>query len=498
MTATRRAGAAGRDRGASGPPRGRLVVHGHFHQPPREDPFTGRVPREAGAAPHHDWNTRIAAECYRPLAAEGAFRRLSFDVGVPLADWLAAHEREVERALVDGDGAAPGGLALAIPYHHTILPLATIAERRTELRWGLRSFEARFGRPARGAWLPETAVDLATLRLLADAGIEFTILAPWQAEDEGLDTRRPYRVELGDGRELTVVLYDAGISGAVSFDPAATADADRFARDVVATRLAGTPFEDGTPGLVLVATDGELYGHHQPFRDLFLARLLSIGTGGAGGGADAGRAAGAAGPDFEVAGLAAALDASPRPFPAIRIRDRTSWSCHHGVARWGWECPDARDGRWKAPLRAALARLAAGIDAVATARLAPAGIALEPLRDDYAEVLVDAESSAAFAARWLPRRSPVAPEELLALLEASRWRLAMFASDGWFWDDPLRLETKGVLRAAARAARLVDGLAGTGLERALRDDLSLVVSPSSRIDGAAIYRLALEEVGQPG
>lgn len=496
MTASRRAGAAERDRDASGPARGRLVVHAHFHQPPREDPFTGRVPREAGAAPHHDWNTRIAAECYRPLATEGAFRRLSFDVGVPLADWLAAHERQVERALVAGDRAAPGGLALAIPFHHTILPLATIPERRTEIRWGLRSFEARFGRPARGAWLPETAVDLATLRLLADAGIEFTILAPWQAEDEGLDTRRPYRVELGDGRELTVALYDAGISGAISFDPGATADADRFAREVVAPRLAGTPFDDGTPGLLLVATDGELYGHHQPFRDLFLARLLSTATDGP---TDAGpTAAGPAVTGYELAGLAAAIDASPRPFPAIRIRDRTSWSCHHGVARWGWECPDARDGRWKAPLRAALARLATGIDAVAAATLAPAGIALEPLRDDYAEVLVGAETRDDFAARWLPRRSPVAPDELVTLLEASRWRLAMFASDGWFWDDPLRLETKGVLRAAARAARLVDGLGGTGLERALREDLSLVVSPSSHLDGAAIYRLALEEVGQPG
>jgi hypothetical protein len=149
---------------------------------------------------------------------------------------------------------------MALPYHHAILPLASLADRRTEIHWGLRDFELRFGRPATGAWLPETAVDLPTLRLLADAGVRYTILAPWQAADRGIDTRRPYRVAVGDGLSIVVAFYDGDLSGVASFDPSATADADRFARERVLPRLAGTTFADGTPGLVIVATDGELYG----------------------------------------------------------------------------------------------------------------------------------------------------------------------------------------------------------------------------------------------
>ncbi|HEX9045344.1 MAG TPA: DUF3536 domain-containing protein [Candidatus Limnocylindrales bacterium] len=485
-------------------PRGRLVVHAHFHQPDREDPFTGEVPGELSASPFHDWMARVDAECYRPNAERGNFAGISFDVGPLLAGWLSANDPSTAAAIVAADAGRPGGNAMALPYHHTILPLASMAERRTEIRWGLRAFEVSYGRAATGMWLPETAVDLPTLRLLADEGVAFTVLAPWQTAEHHLDTRRPYRVELGDERTMTVVFYDAGISGSVSFDQATTSDADRFARDSVLPRLAGTPFADGTPGLVLVATDGELYGHHQKFRDLFLQHLVAPGPNER----DRG---------FDIVGLAEAIEASPQPFPAARIRERTSWSCHHGVARWGWECPDAHDGRWKAPLRAALTRLATAVDAAAGRRLAEAGVELGPARDAYVDVVLGVVPAEAFVAR-LATASGAGPAAtagtagtaatklpagidaatILDLLEAERWRLAMFASDAWFWEDPIRPETKEVLRFAARAARLVDRRAGTRLEEAFIEDLHLFHSPSAHLDGAAIYGIALEEVGEAG
>ena len=476
--------------------RGRLVVHGHFYQPSRADPFSGQVPADPSAAPSHDWTARVSAECYRPNAEIGNLGRMSWDLGPTLASWLHDSDPIAYRGFVAGDGGVNG---LAQPFHHTILPLASAADRRVEIRWGLRDFEWRFGRPAVGMWLPEGAVDLATLRLLAEHGIRHTILAPWQAGEPHVETRRPYRVELGEERSIVVALYDGDLSGAISFEPMATADADRFAQEGIEPRLTSGSLPDDEPPLVVIATDGELYGHHQPFRELFVQRLVQPSPDGTARG-------------FDVVPLAVALAEPPgRPFRAIQIAERTSWSCHHGILRWSGECPCATDGRWRGPLRAALERLAAGIDVI-TSQVA-AGLAGSPdpwaARDAYVDVVIGAEDGATFAARWLggtaagraaaPRTAaPVSDVAVfLAVMEAQRWRLAMFASDGWFWDDPARPETAGVLRAAARAARLVDGLVPSDLERRLVADLALFTSPGHQIDGAEIYRRALVAVGQP-
>jgi hypothetical protein len=467
--------------------RGRLVVHAHFYQPPRRDPFTGRVPPDASAAPFRDWNARITAECYRPNAERGALEHTSWDLGPTLSAYLAQDAPDV---LAGFAAAARPGIGQA--FHHSILPLAPMHDRRTEVLWGLRDFEHRFGRRPAALWLPETAVDLPTLRILAEAGVTATILAPWQADVPHVDVRRPYRVDVGGGHDIVVAFYDGDLSGAISFEPGATADADRFARERVAPRLAvGLP--DGSPPMLLIATDGELYGHHQPFRELFLQRLV---------------APDAATPDrgFEVVDLATAVAEAPgRPHPEIRIRERTSWSCHHGVLRWSAECPDVPDGRWKSPLRGALDRLAGGIDA-ATERVAAElpGLA-DPwdARNRFVDVAIGAAEPEAWAAAELGSRSTAAHRRrLLDVMEAQRWRLAMFASCGWYWDDPARAETHLVLRAAARAARLVDGLAGGGLtgsrlERRLVADLAALRSPRLGIDGATIYRQALAEIGQP-
>ena len=232
-----------------------LVVHGHFYQPPRLDPFTGRTPSDPTAAPARDWNTRISDDCYRPNAELGNFGAMSWDLGPTLAGWMGSDEGDAVayRGFVDGDR---GRLGLAQPFHHTILPLASPGDRRTEIRWGLRDFAWRFGRRPTGVWLPETAVDLATLRELADAGIEHTILAPWQVT--GLDTRRPVRIDLGDGRSMVVAVYDGLLSAAVSFEPDATVDADAFAGGRLAARFSEAGLPDGVAPLVVIATDGEL------------------------------------------------------------------------------------------------------------------------------------------------------------------------------------------------------------------------------------------------
>jgi alpha-amylase/alpha-mannosidase (GH57 family) len=342
--------------------RPRFVVHGHFYQPPRLDPVTGVIPVDPTAAPAHDWNERISADCYRPNAVAGNLAAMSWDLGPTLAGWLESGDRVAYEGFVAGEAGANG---MAQPFHHPILPLASALDRRTEIRWGLRDFELRFGRRPAGMWLPETAVDLATLRAMADEGISYTILAPWQVEGI-VDTRRPHRIDLRDGRSMVVVLYDGLLSAAVSFEPEATIDADAFVRDRLVSRFDG---EDDT--LVVIATDGELYGHHQPHRERFLARLV-------------GRTAPADRP-FEVVPLERAVgEAAAGPLPEARLHERTSWSCHHGVERWISDCPCVADGSWKAPLRTALERLAGGIDSATDdiARGLPGGPDPWAARDD--------------------------------------------------------------------------------------------------------------------
>jgi hypothetical protein len=462
-----------------------LVVHGHFYQPPRLDPFTGTMPLDPTAAPAHDWNERISADCYRPNAELGNLGAISWDLGPTLAGWLEAGDPVAYQGFVAGDDGANG---MAQPFHHAILPLASAADRRTEVRWGLRDFELRFGRPATGMWLPETAVDLETLRLLADEGVAYTILAPWQVDGgPALDSERPVRIELGDGRSMIAVLFDAGLSTAASFDATATVDADAFVRERVMPRFVSGNDETGA-GLVVIATDGELYGHHQPHRERFLARLV-------------GRTAPADRP-YATPGLADAIAiAEAVGLPTVRLRERTSWSCHHGIARWSGRCGCVADGEWKAPLRAALDRLAGGIDAATEQVAATLSPDLDPwaARDAYVDVVAGRQSGAAFAAERLGRIVDASTTARLGhLMEAQRWRLAMFASCAWFWETPDRIETAGALRAAVSAARSTDALAGTTLERRLLADLALIRSvdgSGSEVDGAGLIGIALKAVG---
>lgn len=463
-------------------PRPTLLVHGHFYQPAREDPFTGEVPHEPSAAPAHDWNDRVAQEAYAPNAALGNLGRIGWDLGPTVARWLREHRPALHDAMMH---QARHGNLLAQAYHHAILPLASVRDRRTEIRWALRDVELRTGRRPDGLWLPEAAVDRASLRVAAEEGVRWTILAPWQA-GPGVDARGPARIDLGEGLWVVALFYDAGLSTAVSFDPGATADADRFAHDTVLSRIDGD--RPTTPGIALICTDGELYGHHQPFRDLFLDRLLTVGA--------SHPSMTTLTPGEWLAGI------EPLDLPAGSIVERTSWSCHHGIARWSGPCGCTPDGGWKTPLRQAFDRIAGAIDMATESHLAARGIDTWAARDRYADVASGFAEPAAWVAGELgradgdvPRAAGVA-SDLAALMAAQASRLAMFASCGWYWDDPRRLETRQVLRFAAHAVRTVDGVCRTSLEERLVDDLSAVPVPGGS-DGAALYDEALDAIGRP-
>ncbi len=392
--------------------RGRLVVHAHFYQPTRVDPFTGELPADVAAAPYRDWNARITAECYRPNAEHGSLARASWDLGPTLSHYLADNAPDVLAGFARADrlgGGENDGPAIAQAFHHSILPYAPLHDRRTEIRWGLRDFEARFGRMPTAIWFPETAVDLSTLRVAAEEGVAGTVLAPWQADTPHLEARA-YRVDVGQGRHIAVAFYDGDLSGSVSFNAALTSDAEAFARDRVAPRLA-SPLADGSAPTIVIASDGELYGHHQRYRDMFLQALVDPAPGT---------------PDrgFDVVTLASLLrEPGGRPHREIRIRERTSWSCHHGVLRWGAECPDVPDGRWKTPLRGALDRLAGAIDTVTEAFTAdlPGLDDIWRARDGYVDVVIGLVAPEDYAAACLGPHSPADDRRrLAAILEAQR------------------------------------------------------------------------------
>lgn len=461
-------------------PRPALLVHGHFYQPAREDPFTGEVPRDPSASPAHDWNDRVAQEAYAPNAALGNLGRMGWDLGPTVARWLREHRPELHDSMM---GQARHGGLMAQAYHHAILPLASVRDRRTEIRWALRDVELRTGRRPDGLWLPETAVDRATLRIAAAEGVRWTILAPWQAA-AGVDVRMPARIDLGDGLGVVVLFYDAALSTAVSFDPSTTVDADRFAHDTVLPRVAD--HRPTSAGMALVCTDGELYGHHQPFRDLFLDRLLTVSA--------AHASLTTVTPGEWLAGI------DPRDLPEGTLIERTSWSCHHGIARWSGPCGCTADGGWKAPLRQAFDRIAGAIDTATEGHLATRGIDAWAARDRYADVASGYAQPEAWAAAELERAhdgtAGSAAGDLKALMAAQASRLAMFASCGWYWDDPRRLETRQVLRFAAHAVRITDEVCGTALEERLVDDLTAVPVPGGT-NGSALYDEALDAIGRP-
>ncbi len=482
-----------------------FVVHGHFYQPPRENPWTEEVAREASASPFHDWNERITQECYRPngaarvvdehnrvLALVDNYGLLSFNVGPTLTSWLQLHAPDVlERMVADGAGA------LAQAYGHIILPLATERDVRTQVRWGLADVRHRFGRQAQGMWLPECAVSEDVLAVLAEEGVAFTILAPHQiaavrplADPSGLrqdgragrgdggaweevpgapGVHRPYRWQHPTRPDLglDLVVYDGGLSNDVAFGLGRMASSELVERAASAGE-----------GMVVVATDGETFGHHHRWAERSIAYALAVEA----------RRQG-----VTAATLTAAL-ATVRPTTQARVRT-SAWSCAHGVGRWQDDCGCSTGGqpgddqRWRAPLRAALDLLRDALHEVADRR--GPSLLRDPwaARDAYIEVLLGGCTPDAIAAEHVIGDRA----DAFTLLEAMRSGMAMYTSCGWFFHDLAGLETVQVLRYAAR---VIDLLSELGERPPTADFLAVLATARSNRaeegDGAQVWRTHVE------
>ncbi len=462
-----------------------LCVHGHFYQPPREDPLTGEIPLEPGAAPYNNWNERILAECYAPNAAAGNMARISFNIGPTLFSWLAQADPTTTARIIAQDQQNVQrygvGNAMAQTYHHTILPLATLQDKITQVRWGIADYKYRFGHAPEGMWLPETAANTETLGVLAQCGIKFTILAPWQSLDKDLNTSYPYRVELPDGKSITAFFYNQALSTRVSFDPSATINAEAFLRDAVLPEYRNHGSQNSEPELVMIATDGELYGHHQKLRDKFLSYLLDGAL---------------RGQNIQTTYPALWL----RRYPAFRstsIVQNSSWSCHHGVTRWAGECGCTPNGAWKGHMRQALDRIALAIDEIYLREVSHHIRDPWELRHRYIHVLLGQTNLEDLASDLAGRHlSGEVVEKLNLLLRAQNERQRMFASCGWFFEDFDRIEPRNAVSYAAQAVWMTHAATGIDLSPRALNWLRAVQSWRSETSADMVFSKSFERTRQ--
>lgn len=448
-----------------------LAVHGHFYQPPREDPLTGKQPRELEAAPYRNFNEKITAECYGPNAELGNFGRISFDLGPTLASWLEQYQPETYASIIAQERAHREQYghsnALAQVYNHVIMPLASEREKRIQVAWGAADYEHRFGHAPEGMWLGETAADSASLGVLLDYGISYTVLAPWQAATP-IDPAEPYWVRLADGRRIAAFFYHGELSGRVSFDSSFTTNADIFGVQDLPRHVDKARLNRGDPQLILIATDGELYGHHLMYREKFLAYLTQVS---------------AAARGFEVTGLGRYLACHP-PRREVALDEGTSWSCHHGVKRWRGDCDCTEgSGEWKWYLRQALTALAARIDTLY--EIAARKLLNDPwiAEEAYIWVRLGRITPDDFWARHArdPRRGR---RRVFAALEAQYYRHVMFASCAWFFDDLDRIEPRNAIGYGLRALREAERAHDVDLLAAYASDLRSTRSSRTGRSGA--------------
>lgn len=457
-----------------------VCIHGHFYQPPRENAWLETVEQQESARPFHDWNARINFECYAPNAAarilddrgwivkiRNNYNRISWNFGPTLLSWLEENDREAYDLLQKADKRSAlrfngHGSALAQVHSHLIMPLCNYRDKVTQVWWGIRDFERRFGRYPEGFWLAETAVDTETLEVLASHGIQYTILAPRQAKAvreisgsaasdsqsqvaewievnaESIDTRKPYWCQLPSGRRIALFFYHGGVSQGVAFNGLLNSGKN------FASHITDIFDDDDEPQLAHIATDGETYGHHHRYGEMALADCLN---------------------QIEDGGLATLINYGQylELFPPtweVRVHENSSWSCVHGVERWRSDCGCNTGGhpgwhqRWRKPLRDTLNWL--------RDQLAPlyereaARFLRDPwaARNDYIEVMLDrSEEQAAKFLKKHARRELSYLEEVLVLrlMESQRHAVLMFTSCGWFFDEISGIETNQILQYALRA-----------------------------------------------
>ncbi|MGE0871624.1 MAG: DUF3536 domain-containing protein [Kofleriaceae bacterium] len=466
-----------------------VCIHGHFYQPPRENPWLEAIEPQPSAHPYRDWNERITAECYRPNTAARVvdatnqiiqivdnYQRMSFNVGPTLLSWLQDNAADVYAALLDADRASAArfsghGSAMAQAYNHMIMPLASPRDQATQVRWGIADFRHRFGRVPEGMWLPECAVDTASLEALAAEGIAFTVLAPSQAKawrppggawrTHPVDPGRAYRCNLPSGKSIDLFFYDGATSRAVAFEQLLV-----NGHEIVSRMTARGPLEGGGPALCHIATDGETYGHHHRYGDMALAWALSQVEQGWNG--------------TRLTNYAEFRAKVPATWE-VEIVEHSSWSCAHGTARWRDNCGCNSGGRpgwnqaWRRPLREAFdwlrGQAATVLDNVGGLLFRDPWAA----RDGYIDVVIGRGQAA--RDRFLETHAshvldPSERVRALLLMEMARHAMLMYASCGWFFDELSGIETVQCMQYALRVAELVEEIGGGPVEPELIDRLS--------------------------
>jgi len=463
-----------------------ICIHGHFYQPPRENPWLEAVELQDSAYPYHDWNHRITAECYATNATSrilnqknqilkivNNYSRISFNFGPTLLTWLEHEAPDVYNAILTADVESQQffsghGSAMAQPYNHMILPLANPADKYTQIYWGIQDFAHRFNRKPEGMWLPETAVDLESLDMMAELGIRFTILAPHQAArikpsdkdiwsdaaPDTIDTTIVYNALLPSGRTISIFFYDAEISHAVAFK-GLMQDGKKFAQTLM------NGFADETSsGLVHIATDGETYGHHYQGGDKGLAFALNFIE---------------SQESISLTNYGEFLEKHP-PAYDVQLLENSSWSCPHGIERWKSDCgcctgahPDWNQS-WRAPLRASLNWLR---DQLSPPYMEKAQQLLKnpvTARNDYIQILLNRcprskDTLEAFLSRHAVRKlEPPEINTVLKLMELQRNAMLMFTSCGWFFDEISGIETVQIIQYAGRAIQIYKELFGNSIE----------------------------------
>jgi alpha-amylase/alpha-mannosidase (GH57 family) len=494
-----------------------LIIHGHFYQPPRENPWTGIIDPEPGALPFHDWNERIYAECYQPnselrIVVGGSeqilnnYEHISFDFGPTLLSWLQQHHAETYSRIVVADALSAArhgghGNAIAQAYNHAILPLCNERDQTTQVRWGIADFRHRFGREPESMWLPETACNDHVLGVLIDEGVRFVILAPQQAQRvrskksvladdwhtvgrDTIDTSVAYSYFHRDdsGRSIAVFFYDRKLAHDIAFEQALASSqllVDRFAQ-----RRAELP------GLINIATDGETYGHHHKFGDLCLAYALQVD----------GPARG-----FTLTNYGEYLEQFP---PALEVEinngersEGSSWSCIHGVSRWIRDCGCHTGGEpgwnqaWRGPLRAALDFLRD--EAVIYFEATRGELFRDPwlARNDSISLVLDEFKS---RERFLSEHAPgelthEQQQRALGFLEVQRNALLMYTSCGWFFSDISGIEPIQILKYAGRALDLMNQLGLPSPRERFLEILAEAKSNRTELgNGADIYQRLVE------
>ena len=500
-----------------------ICVHGHFYQPPRENPWLETVEEQESASPYHDWNDRITAECYAPNSAArivdqqnqiirivNNYARMSFNFGPTLLSWLLENAPRVHNAIVQADRRSQNrfsghGSAMAQVYNHLIMPLASRRDKITQIRWGIADFRHRFGRIPEGMWLPETGVDSESLDLLAHHGIRFVLLAPHQCArirplskfktaagkaeepwtdtpDASVDTTRPYLIRLTEGRTIAAFFYDGPRSRAIAFEGLLNSG-HGFAQRL----MDGFRPESDEPQLVHVATDGESYGHHHHYGEMALAWLLHWAQ-------EQSRTA----DNVRLTNYGEFLEQHPPRFEAEIFED-TSWSCAHGVERWrsNCGCNGGRAGwnqKWRAPLREALDWLRDTLAPMVQQASSRYFADPDAARNGYISVVLDRsrESRDAFlAAHAMRALNDEERVRAFRLMELERNAMLMYTSCGWFFDDISGIETVQIIAYASRVLQLASWLFGeraASLEDQFVERLAAAQSniPAER-DGADVY-----------